>query len=225
MSIFVLIRGVFIAVLMMVMSVGYASAQNDEPLIPIIDWQERQTNLERLTAFGDDLMGDAIDPNIGSLVFAHTDVSLPGNSGLEVAIRRQLTQGYKYDEGINVEFGDWELVVPKITAIAMESLGWAGRRCSGTWDENFPEIQRRTTTLTRNGYMNGVNVTIPGQGSQTMLRTLTNGQFPVGTKANTASEWYFTCTNATDGKEGFIGHAPNGHKYHFTKLYPVPIKN
>ena len=64
-----------------------ASAQTADPE-PIIDWQKRQTSNERLKAFGDDLMGDAIDAHIGSLVFSHTDVSIPGNSHLRVAVGR-----------------------------------------------------------------------------------------------------------------------------------------
>lgn len=109
-----------------------------DPLKPILDWQKRLTVQDRLTSFGDDLMGDSIDPHLGSLVFEHTDVILPGNNALDVSVRRRLTQGYKYDEGVNVEFGDWELVVPKITAIALTQYGWAGQRCSGDWAQNFP---------------------------------------------------------------------------------------
>ena len=137
-------------------------------------------------------MGDSIDPNLGSIVFEHTDVILPGNSGLDVAIRRQLSQGYKYDEGVNVEFGDWELIVPKITAIALAEFGWAGQRCNGDWEQNFPQKQQRSTTLTRNSYMNGVSVVIPGQGSQTLLKSSNNNAFPNASKASTANEWYFT---------------------------------
>lgn len=203
-----------------------AYAQTSTPLKPIIDWQKRLTAQDRLTAFGDDLMGDQIDPNMGSLVFEHTDISLPGNNGLDVSIRRRLTQGYKYDEGVNVEFGDWELVVPKITAIATAQMGWAGQRCNGSWEQNFPQMSTgpSASILRRHGYMDGVSVAIPGQGSQTMLRGSSSGQFPSTAKAQTASQWYFTCTTATDGKEGFVGHAPNGHKYHFTKFISRPYK-
>ena len=163
-------------------------AQSEDPS-PIVDWQKRLTSEERLTALGSDLMGDSIDPNLGSLTFEHTDISLPGNNGLDVSIRRRLSQGYKYDAGVNVEFGDWELVVPKITAIALDGsgFGWAGRRCNGDWEENFPLESGGSAgnwagnpisdgggstyyEVRRHDYMNGVSVTIPGQGSQTILR-------------------------------------------------------
>lgn len=209
---------------------------------PIVDWQKRLTNQERMASLGSNLMGDSIDLNMGSIAFEHTDINIPGNNSLDVSIRRQLTQGYKYDEGVNVEFGDWELILPKITTVALTSLGWAGQRCNGDWDQNFPSVQQglsaydphaqgwstgsQTSTLYRHSYMDGVSVVIPGQGSQTLLKNGNSGQFPASAKASTASEWYFTCPTeaATDGKEGFIGHAPNGHKYHFKKFISRPYK-
>ena len=60
--------------------------------IPMIEWEERLTQDDRLTAFGFDLMGDTIDTHIGTITFNHSDISLPGNNGLEVALRRRLTQ-------------------------------------------------------------------------------------------------------------------------------------
>ena len=42
----------------------------------------------RLKPLGFGLMGDSIDPYSGTLAFNHLDVSIPGNSDLEVAIRR-----------------------------------------------------------------------------------------------------------------------------------------
>ena len=87
---------------------------------------------ERLAPLGDDLMGDSIDLNTGALVFSHTDVSLPGNSALEVAIRRTRTPDFPfphidaaaseilfghYDKEISKTspFSDWSLEVPHIS--------------------------------------------------------------------------------------------------------------
>ena len=173
MSIYALIRGVFIAALMMVMSVSFdtAQAQEDEPLIPIIEWQKRQTSAERLTAYGDDLMGDSIDRHLGTLVFEHTDVSLSGNSNLEVAIRRRLMQGENYRDDVNVDFADWELLTPKISALVLKSEGWAGQRCSGSWEDNFPEdnysvrgdLSSTFGVITAAQYTNGVSMDIPAK--------------------------------------------------------------
>lgn len=37
--------------------------------LPNIDWARRQMADERLTAFGDDMFGDGIDPHTGSITF------------------------------------------------------------------------------------------------------------------------------------------------------------
>ncbi|MCF6221383.1 MAG: RHS repeat protein [Robiginitomaculum sp.] len=204
------------------------SAQNVEPPEPIIDWQKRQAADERLTVFGDDLLGDSIDPHIGSIVFEHTDVSLPGNSNLEVAVRRRLTQGYKYDEGVNVEFGDWELLVPQISAVATAEKPWMGQRCNDDWQVNFPSIQvggnagSGASNMSRADYSNGVNMSIPGQGSQQVLKV--SASILHSGRANTVNDWYFTCTTASDGKEGFVGHAPNGDIYQFKQAIMRPYK-
>jgi len=66
----------------------------------------------RMSAYGNDLMGDMIDKNTGGISFSHTDVSIPGNSGLDVALRRKKSQGAishtQYQQG----FGDWNLDIP-----------------------------------------------------------------------------------------------------------------
>jgi len=60
------------------------------------------------------IFGDNIDTYTGGLSFSHTDVSLPGNSHLEVAIRRTISQATKYHPQQSAGFGDWELEVPRI---------------------------------------------------------------------------------------------------------------
>ena len=56
---------------------------------PIVDWQRKQNADQRLEAFGENVLGDAIDPHTGSLQFKQTDISLPGNSHLPVELTRQ----------------------------------------------------------------------------------------------------------------------------------------
>ena len=68
---------------------GFDGSTTSEPTEPIIEWEKHQNADQRLTAFGDDLMGDGIDPHTGGITFEHTDIVLPGNSGLDVSIRRR----------------------------------------------------------------------------------------------------------------------------------------
>ena len=58
------------------------------PYAPKTEWHKRQNAEERMQAHGHDLLGDSIDPATGGISFETTDVSLPGNSALPVAITR-----------------------------------------------------------------------------------------------------------------------------------------
>ena len=76
------------------------------------DFQMLGGMLGRLQPHGNDLMGDMIDKKTGGITFEHTDISIPGNSGLEVALRRKLSQGDKYYSPYQQAFGDWVLDLP-----------------------------------------------------------------------------------------------------------------
>ena len=78
----------------------------------------------RLAPYGNDLMGDMIDKNTGSIVFEHTDISLPGNSGLEVALRRKLSQGNSRYTPFQQGFGDWVIDLP----VAYVSYGYSAHK-------------------------------------------------------------------------------------------------
>ena len=99
-----------------------------------IDWKQRYEAKTTLDPYDDKLLGDNIDPQTGALSFSTVDVSLPGNSGLEVAIRRTLSPaGDRYNT-----FKNWELDYPVIYTKVMdtthntdpEGLRWGAQRCS-----------------------------------------------------------------------------------------------
>jgi hypothetical protein len=166
---------------------------------PWIEWEQRMNADQRLTAFGPDLLGDQIDPATGAISFEHTDVALPGNSRLEVAIRRRLTQGYLYGEGVNAEFGNWEHLVPRIVAIS-GSAGWTGSRCSNSFHTSFPPIQRGGTYVYPGGwvmpleplqsadYSNGVRLEVPGQPAQKVLESPHGAHWPVERRYTTTEK-------------------------------------
>jgi hypothetical protein len=61
---------------------------------------------------GADLFGDTINLYNGKLDFTQTDVSLPGNNALPVAVGRRISTGDHAKEGR--AFGLWELDIPHI---------------------------------------------------------------------------------------------------------------
>lgn len=186
---------------------------------PIVDWQRKQNADQRLEAFGENVLGDAIDPHTGSLQFKQTDISLPGNSHLPVELTRQRNSGFTYRDGTNNEFGDWTLVVPRISVLAVTAVAWQKQRCNQPVATTLPTYQYGSISLPARQYSDGVVVEIPGQASQQLLDTTNNAVFPAQAKKVTRNYWYFTCIAASDGGEGFIGHAPNGDKYRFDRAY------
>jgi YD repeat-containing protein len=193
---------------------------------PWIEYEQRLNQEQRLTAYGPDLLGDSIDPASGQITFEHTDIVLPGNSKLDVSLRRRVSQGYLYGEGVNAEFGNWQYVVPRIVAIS-RSAGWTGPRCSASLDASFPPIPRvgsgPVEYLYSWEYSNGVMLEAPGMASQHMLKRSVSAPFPPEASWTTAENWYFACVTsgvdlATDGGESFIGVAPNGNRYKFRQF-------
>jgi len=197
----------FFIFLMICMLPALALAQES---FPLVEWEKRQLADERLTAFGTDLLGDLIDPHTGTLVFEHTDVSLPGNSGLEVAIRRRRSQGFLYHEFVDAEFADWELMVPRIKVTTANQRLWTGSRCSSSFASQFGLFTSNSTWFNGSDYSNGVMLDVPGYGSQQILEKIAQSPWPAGATHGTTGHWYFTCGSASDGGQGFIGYAPNG---------------
>lgn len=98
------------------------------------DHIKRQQVEERLAPHSDSLLGDLVDINTGTVKFVHTDVAIPGNSSLEVALRRTRTGGFKFPhkdaasrkafsvssiplKNTSQAFGDWELDVPNVSQL------------------------------------------------------------------------------------------------------------
>lgn len=127
---------------------------------------------QRLTPLGLDLMGDSIDNYTGTIVFRQVDVSLPGNSDLEVAVRRIATTSHmtNHKEGF---FGDWILDVPNISSLAARDSGRGYFSCVGEMYEDEESTSIRTSSgsiyLHNSSYWDGMKLNIPGQGSRQLL--------------------------------------------------------
>jgi len=102
---------------------------------------------DAVTSLGPNLFGDRVNLYNGSLEFEHTDLSLPGNSALGVALGRRHTPGRSLD--VRGQFGDWDLAVPRISGTFATSKGWVTQsggtnRCSG-W--SLPPVVSSASTL------------------------------------------------------------------------------
>ena len=153
------------------------------------------------------------------MVFSHTDIELLGNSKLRVALSRQRASGSTYKDGVDAEFGDWTLSVPRITVTSLDARPWTGQRCTKRSNEILTRYNNRSSYLLPRDYSNGVTMQIPGQSSQQLLEDTGAAIWPPLAIKVTKQNWYFTCINASDGGQGFMGHAPSGETYRFDRAY------
>jgi YD repeat-containing protein len=189
--------------------------------VPIVEWEKRQNVEQRLTAFGNDILGDGIDPHTGALVFQHLDVSLPGNSHLEVAVRRKLAQGEYYHKADAIEFGDWQLVAPRIQAIHMPN-GFSGNRCTNSFTQSFPLARTAASIWPANNseYSEGVIMETLNEGNVQLLERKSGNHWPSQASHVSTKGWWFKCiATISGGGQGFEGHAPNGDIYTFNRVF------
>ncbi len=132
--------------------------------------------------------GETVDLYTGSLGFVVTDVSLPGNSDLRVALQRRFSVGSPGDTGEDYAFADWQLEVPVITGVVggdtpfhPNQSGW--RYVTGTGANAFDRCTHfgqlpnellvgtnsPTDRFTPTEYWGGFDLNIPGSGSQRLL--------------------------------------------------------
>ncbi len=210
---------------------GGGGGGGNEVLNAAIEWDKRAEIGDRLTAHGLDLLGDSIDPHTGTISFRQTDISLPGNSELPVALTRELTPGYFHSFSVDVEFGDWSYSVPRLHLVTAASSNWSGARCSDPQSVFAPQQYSGATGANAFAYpveySNGLILDAPGHGSQQVLKkspTVTV-PFPSTAKYITAQNWYLICGSAIGGGEGFIAIAPNGDRYRFDRYIQVTHRN
>ncbi|HYG06226.1 MAG TPA: wall-associated protein [Stenotrophomonas sp.] len=178
-----------------------------------------------------ELFGEQINLYDGSLSFATTDISLPGNSEIPLSVGRTLNPT---DPKSNLPFGDWELDIPSISGLfggdaATVAAGyWApAQRCSTVGPPPAVTIKNRlgtyNMTLSNYEYWDGTRLSAPGGEGGELLGAPGDAKQPrpnvsVATPWNTKNGWFFSCLpNLKSGQagEGFLGHSPDGMKYYF----------
>ena len=190
---------------------------------------------DAITTLGPSLFGDSVNLFNGSFSFEHTDFNLPGNSALSVALVRSHTPGRSWY--IRGALADWDLNTPRIEGTFASNEGWvpsygsAATRCSGFGE--LPAVARSFSIPLADyekiisidffpwEYGNGINLVIPGAGSQEILRrnsanTLApsdGNSYPLVT----AKQWQIGCLpNIQNGTgQGFVALSPEGVRYRF----------
>lgn len=178
-----------------------------------------------------EIFGEQINLYDGSVSFAATDISLPGNSDIPLSLGRSLNPT---DPKSNLPFGDWELDIPSISGLfggdaATVAAGyWApAQRCSTVGPPPAVTIKNKlgtyNMTLQNFEYWDGTRLSVPGGEGGELLGAPGDAKqarpnVGVATPWNTKDGWFFSCLpNLKSGQagEGFLGHSPDGTKYYF----------
>ncbi|MEH6421052.1 RHS repeat protein [Pseudomonas sp. CGJS7] len=192
---------------------------------------------ESVGALGSALFGDETDPYTGRTDFWVTDVSLPGNSALSVALVRMFKGS---DDGVGnyLKWSNFE--VPYLSGIfpqgsaSTELNGWNSwvrgsyeKRCHNVTPP--PEVKQsdgKEETFMADEYFHGIRLNLPGGDAQLMLSGFSNPPVPSdgqNYRWATNGDWRFSCVaqlkNGVAG-DGFLGRDPDGNKYYFDWLVP-----
>lgn len=188
---------------------------------------------QNITALGADLMGDKVNLYTGTLEFTATDVSLPGNSSLPVAVGRRLVAGR--DRYVAGHLGDWDLDIPRLSGVFDARTGWVNSANGTNRCSNYSAPPNAVITGTvwwyPEEFWQGNTLYVPGAGGQEILvRSAANTAKPTDGQAYplvTSANWQIRClpTLANGAGEGFVAVSPDGTQYRFdwmaTRLYPA----
>lgn len=215
--------------LWLLLALASSPAMAQEPLLPYREYAKRTDAAQKVGPLTDAAFGAQTNLYSGGTEFTATDVSLPGNNALPVAVSRST----QIDDRTGVlrpnlgGFADWDLDLPYIEATVPWYVGWkvgsgAGTlaRCSagqaptmsGFWDVNK--------------VWSGYNLHLPGRGSETLLlndrgvspvpvvpQPSAGGPYPWLTKSGLRIKCLTSL--ASGAGEGFQAITSDGTKYWF----------
>lgn len=126
-----LVRGLSVAALACVTLCSEVSAQT------AVEYGEKSLNpyMHQQETFGplnDGMFGESVNLSTRGISFTQTDLSLPGNSALPVALARRLvvdgnkslTHANDMDLWKDFAFGEWKLDVPYLSGTYSNTAGW-----------------------------------------------------------------------------------------------------
>lgn len=195
--------------------------------LPWEDYDKFLQSRKALTSHGPELFGDSVNLYNGALSFSVTDIDLPGNSSLPVALIRSFSVGaYPLGKPMDGAFGDWDIDLPRIEGIYGST--WSSTRCS---QPKPGTAIGGSAGFSADEYWQGLQAQMPGGGELLVADTATPKPTNGKTYAFvTAGLTYVRCidlpatSNATG--EGFEALTADGTTYtfeHMAQTHETPL--
>ena len=218
-------------------------AANYDGLDPYEQYAKRIQAAQTISPASGSIFGDNVSLYNGATTFGVTDVTLPGNNALPVALSRELViqdlRRVPVDGGALHGFGDWSLDVPYIWGTFTTQNGWtlypsgATDRCSDNqhWPDTEEPVGSSTGYVPYEDIWNGNQLHIPGSGDQELLAN-TQSKSPAYASAGTfkwvtSGNWKISCTAGVSNMsgEGFVAVSPSGVTYTFNYAVAMPTSD
>ncbi len=184
---------------------------------------------------GTGILGETVDYYTGQTDFVATDVSLPGNSVLPVAVGRRFHVMNEAGGPLQGAFGDWDLEIPHIEGIIATDAGWTvpggypDERCTDFGSPPPVTVTSATssgtvsTAVPSSEYSSGFAIVVPGKGRhELLLRASDNPYSPGGVSYPVVTNdwWQAACVHRYGAPvgtpdEAFQITSPDGVTYSF----------
>lgn len=195
------------------------------------EWSRRVSAAQTIGALGPNLFGDTVSFYTGQTTFSVTDVDLPGNNALPVAITRTFSTAAAEGPTAPGLLGEWELELPHVRGVFPRVHGWRSgakdpqQRCSVDLTNFSPPNSPGgggEGAFAATQFWRGNTLSIPGVGDQSLLiRKPDYLLAPTDGRAYpwvTVGRWQVRClpslANGEPG-EGFEALSPDGTVYRF----------
>ncbi|QQQ02975.1 RHS repeat domain-containing protein [Lysobacter enzymogenes] len=181
-------------------------------------WDELGKRLQasqKVEPLGPNLAGDEVRLSNGALSFSVTDVSLPGNDKLPVALTRSFVVRDRKDVRNDGMLADWQIEAPNINGVfapdwVAATPANAFKRCSVGEDPSVPSKYRVRD------FWQGIQVDVPGGGE--LLSIAAGNTLPADGRNYVwmaGNQVYLSCLDSikNGSGEGFLAIAADGTRY------------
>lgn len=192
---------------------------------------------------GPTLFGDSVNLYTGATSFATTDVSIPGNFPIPVALGRRFAAA---TDARSRPFGDWDWDVPYISGMFSHAEGWVLGRMAATATANRcssatsvetarpPSVKIQSDTPIRAPavqeweYWSGYRMNVAGGDQELLLATAETRPRPTDGGVYpwvTNKHWHLSCISSLQSGqagEGFMARSPDGTRYRFDWMVARP---